>query len=471
MKAHHLIAHFLILLTLISCVEKGHEKLKLRHLEKEFPLNSKESIQRIEKKYFRSQLSILQNITTSDETIITLLQNKGLNLRYLVFSSQGDSKELSPDKIQDVHPEFNIIHLLLQKLIPDVDYFLVVLDSENYIVDTRRFSVFSETKKSLRVAIASCARVGWMGGDYGPLSIWNELEFTAPDALFFLGDWVYPDNLFQALFYLKPSLAEIKNRYVESWLSLQIFRQSKLIPTFSILDDHDYGFQGANRRNNLDRQHLMFEYFRSFFPIFETNTSAFTKGPGGSFWIQFFKFNLFMLDNKYYRTASGPDGIEGLIWGPEQLQWVAEILEKNPQPSFIGSGTLMTFPIFNQDAAQYESPEEFKELLRSLKASSEKLILLSGDVHYSDVKKLPFEMLHRESYEITSSRIHSINPMIIPPFISGYVGPEKGQLIHSSDKNFVTLDIPEDGVFKDIKVEIHNKNSKVFLTTQIFQSR
>lgn len=457
------------ILCLCSCQKVSTDQFQLRIWQKEFPLQTSEQILNLEKKYFRSQLSILQNVTTSSETILTVLKNKTLNLEYQVYSLQGDFLDVNPNESTEVHPEYKIDQLLIQNLKSEQIYFLVILDSNHDIVDIRKFSTLPESKKSLRLAVASCARVGWMGGDYGPISVWDELKKESPDALIFLGDWVYPDNLFQALFFLKPSLEQIKDRYIESWLSLNFFRQSELTPTFSILDDHDYGFQGANRRNNFDRQNEMFKYYRAFFPVFKDDTLSFKLGPGASFWIKLFKLNLFMLDNKYFRTASGPEGVEGLIWGPEQLKWLEDTLIQSPLPSLIGSGSLMTFPIFNQDAAQYESPEEFSNLLRVLNKSSQSVILLSGDVHYSDVKKLPFEYLNRESYEITSSRVHSIHPSIIPPYITGFVGPKKGQLIHSSNKNFVMLDIPQDSTFRNTTVEIHNKNSREILKAQIFK--
>jgi phosphodiesterase/alkaline phosphatase D-like protein len=91
---------------------------------------------------------------------------------------------------------------------------------------------------------------------------------------------------------------------------------------------------------------------------------------------------------------------------------MGNILEKDESPALIASGTLFTFPEYNQDAAMYEAPEEFQRFVAQAKRNKGDFVLMSGDVHYSAVHKLSSEVFGHESYEIVASRIHSISPSV-----------------------------------------------------------
>lgn len=417
---------------------------------------------------FTGQVAVLQNFTLSDRTILTVLQPHRKALALQVVSATGVLSSANvQSKVTAINSDFDIVELNISGLASDQVYGLEVRDDTGALLDTREFQSLNSEKKEPVIAIASCARVGWMGKDFGPRSIWDELQDQQPDVLLFLGDMVYPDTTWQALLHRKPTDREIEFKYIEAWQEVRLYHQFRLLPVFAVMDDHDYGFQGANSKNNGDRQDEMLRFFRTFYPIPSGPIAeTFERGVGAAFRVNLFGFDVFLLDNKYARIASNETGDTGPIWGKLQLEWLGQHLSRSQHESLIGSGTLFSFPRANQDAAEYESPREFENLKLQLQKSQKHFVLMSGDVHYSAVQKMPAEKYGFSSFEIIASRIHSVSPLIIPPFISGYVGPEQGQSIHTAEKNFTILR-PKERALGGAVVEIHIKNEPESLSTRL----
>lgn len=420
---------------------------------------------------FTGKISAVQNFTTDGFTIITVLKERQEDLRrYEVFTEEGQNISTQITLVSNgVSHTHMIDRLEISSLSPRKNYFLKIWDGNKNLLDVRQFQTLDLQKKNPVIAVASCSRVGWLGHDFGPSSIWDQLLEKKPDVLLFLGDLVYPDTSLQAIFAVAPTVTQIQDRYVETWQQLRVYHQYNMYPIFSVMDDHDYGFQGANSINNKKNQVEILKLFRTFYPVPEKEDGpTYSLGPAAAFKISAFGFKIIFLDNKYSRTASGPLGIPGLIWGSEQLQWLTKVLSEDESPALIGSGTLFTFPVRQMDAAQYETPEEFNNFLNAVRAGKSKVILMSGDVHYSDVKELPTSMLGYPTYEITASRIHSISPLIIQPYFTGYVGPEKSQPIHTYEKNFVLLKPQAYGDLRNMQVEIYEKDNSKPLKAELF---
>ncbi len=420
-------------------------------------------------KSFSGTVSVLQNFTTDKLTILTVVRSGQQALKYEIYDGNNVVLENSfVLKTSNINDKYQVDQLDISLQSNLQDYFLKVFEADK-LIDVRQFRLLNLNESEPRIAVTSCARVGWLGHDFGPVSIWDELLLQKPDVLLFLGDMVYPDTAFQALLSIKPTDAEIQHRFVEAWQEIRLYHQYHLTPVFTAMDDHDYGFQGANARNNSENSSQRVNFFRMFYPMpTEKIDGFFEPGPGAAFYMKLYGFKIFMLDNKINRIAQSTEGVDGPIWGEQQLTWMGNILEKDESPALIASGTLFTFPEYNQDAAMYEAPEEFQRFVAQAKRNKGDFVLMSGDVHYSAVHKLSSEVFGHESYEIVASRIHSISPSIIPPFINGYVGKEKGQLAHTSEKNFVLIRT-HNGNLKSSQVDIYEKDRQEPYKSIIFK--
>jgi alkaline phosphatase D len=420
-------------------------------------------------KSFSGDVSVIQNLTTDTLTLLTVLRPNRITHAYRVWNDEKrDLASTIKVTSTEINADYSIDKLEISELAPLQNYYLEVSDGSGRVLDSRQFQSLDLKKTDPAIAVGSCARVGWLGHDFGPRSIWDELQAQSPDVLLFLGDMVYPDTSVQAVLNIKPDLDQIMSKYVEAWHNNRLYHQYNLYPVFAVMDDHDYGFQGANANNNAEMKDTMVKQFRTFYPVPSQAIAPFYEpGPGASFAIEAFGFKLVLLDNKYYRTAAGPLGIDGVIWGPEQLAWLTKILSKDESPALIGSGTLFTFPVKQMDAAQYETPTEFQNFLTAVKKGTSKAVLLSGDVHFSDVVQMPEEFLGYPSYEITASRVHSVSPYMIPPYISGYLRGNKHQLIHTTEKNFVILKPQSPGKLENMEVRIHIKDEPEPLVTTL----
>lgn len=149
-------------------------------------------------KLFTGNVAVLQNATFSSETFLTVLRRNVQLRTYQVLSE--DLKPVPFElKSSTINKIYSIDRLDVSGLQPGTDYYLKILEA-NAVVDVRQFRSLDVNKKDPHWAVASCARVGWLGHDFGPVSIWDQLLVQQPDALLFLGDMIYPDSAFQALF-------------------------------------------------------------------------------------------------------------------------------------------------------------------------------------------------------------------------------------------------------------------------------
>jgi len=273
-----------------------------------------------------------------------------------------------------------------------------------------------------RIAFGSCAL------QWEPQPIWNAVREALPDMFIFLGDNIYGDwhgeepfvptaESLEADYKMlldKPEFAAIRDRvhFMATW------------------DNHDYGLHNGGAEFEL--KEMAREVFLDFFGEPEDSPrrkrdgiyDAKIMGPEGK------RVQVIMLDNRWNRgpliadTRSDEEraalGIVGsmghtpntdctvTMLGESQWQWLEEQLKQPAEVRLICSGT----QIINDSKGMQEwgnFPHERKRLFNLVTQSQANgVLLLSGNVHYSEVSKTdegPYSI-----YDFTSSGMTHNSP-------------------------------------------------------------
>jgi hypothetical protein len=261
--------------------------------------------------------------------------------------------------------------------------------------------MLSTQKEELSIAVLSCTS----DLAHNP-KIWKSLLSKTPDLLLMIGDNVYAD-LYKS--YLPQTQNHFWHRYVNTWRTLYLFQSPKLIPVLALWDDHDFGVNNGDSRNK-DKDFTLFLY-ESFFAQTYPN-SKLKKGPGASFSFRLGSTNLVFADGRYFRSVPLEKG--GSFFSPTEVNWVMSELSRDPKVvNWIISGNQWFGSKFQEENFEHLFPEQFRHFLGLLNTQNVRYLLVSGDTHFSEVKKIGFE--GRSLYEVTSSGMHSWPPGLLFP--------------------------------------------------------
>ena len=233
----------------------------------------------------------------------------------------------------------------------------------------------------------------------------------------------------------------------------------KAMPHYAIWDDHDYGW------NDADKSYPLKQTSRKVFIDFWTNPSYGENGEGIYSKITKNDLDIFLLDDRWFRSAdANADSIHGepnpdkLMWGKKQMEWLKNSLlvsNKNAQISFrlIVTGSQVLNPVSTYDCAAHY-PAELDELKKFIKDNKiEGILFFTGDRHHSEVIEVKQEGMY-PLYDVTSS-----------PLTSGsgkFGGPEK-------DNKYRVMGV--DGVQNFSKVNISGARNNRVLTLEFIGAK
>ncbi len=301
----------------------------------------------------------------------------------------------------------------------------------------RRFLVSSLLSLiSTRLGFASSGRADWQPEPEGAISriafgscamqweqqpIWKAIAGVSPDLFLFLGDNIYGDWHGEAPFVpTVESLIEDYRKLADKPEFAAVREQVHIMATW---DNHDYGLHNGGAEFEL--KEITRKVFLDFFaePADSPRRSrdgiydAKIFGPEGK------RVQVILLDNRWNRGPLTPDtrsneeraalGLSGSmghtpngdpavpLLGESQWQWLEEQLKQPAEVRLICSGT----QIVNDAKGMQEwgnFPHERKRLFDLIgKTGAKGVVVLSGNVHYSEVSKTD-EGLY-PLYDFTSS--------------------------------------------------------------------
>lgn len=346
---------------------------------------------------------ILQGPTNGTETTLVVQRPSSEKLIYAYRKvGQTNLKDWLYAYAQTRTREFSDIsldHLRITNLKTKQAYEILVFDEEGMLKDQRRFSALDTSKKNPRIGIVSCMNDALK--DVAD-QIWPEFTGHNPDMILLLGDNVYADKNTSHFGPANPEILWV--RYTQTRNKLPVFYIKTLIPTLATWDDHDFGRNGGDR--TYEHREASRQVFFDFFPQ-EYKIKDYDQGFGVANSLKMFGAEWILMDNRFERSPNGANVSDETQWGQDNEKWLYKKLKSNPIPAFIAEGDQYFGGYHPFDSYERNHPESFKTFIKNIKTLKQPVVFLSGDRHLTEVIKVPAQTLGYQTYELTSSAIHS----------------------------------------------------------------
>ncbi len=397
--------------------------------------------------YLFGRLAIVQGPTSDQETLINVLSPRLRNYKYVVKDESG--KEASVELYETVttpvvHYKIDKVHV--KGLNPNSTYTLQVMNEfrgRTSTTDQRTFKTLDISKNSVRFAALSCMADDWKF-EKAIDPMWARLKKENPDMVILNGDIVYVDS-FDYVERKKATEADLWLRYIDTLTRLPYYHWLELKPTLATWDDHDFGTNDGDR--DFPAKKAAEKLFRGMFGgraiagVWEPGPSTVTSVYTG------FGQRLYLMDDRTFRQPNKEQKKKEIYghWGEKQHKWLMDSLKKSNTPAWIFNGN----QVFNGKALDFKETFEgnhsahFVKFIDDLKTVSAPVVFSSGDIHFSEVMRVPADRIGYETFEITSSSMHSYrgegweNPMRIP----GASTTEYNFLVMTSTASKNALDI------------------------------
>lgn len=303
-------------------------------------------------------------------------------------------------------------------LAPGQDYTLYLVNEDGAYFDRRIFRALDPSAVGGRFAAISCMNDAYRRET---VTMWEALAREQCDFVIFHGDSCYADQR-----QIEDGPTGIARRYSETRMALAWFRFERLTPTIAVWDDHDFGINNGDR--TFEHAGFTRELFRAFFGA--TENRAWQKGLGVSSRFEAYGQRFYLLDDRSFRDP--PDVPHGQHWGTDQLAWLFGDIRNGRTPSWVINGTQYFGDNLLREAVESDQPEDLARLTAGLAEIAAPVAMISGDVHFSEIRRVDPHWLGYETFEFTSSSMHSFpNPGLIH---TGNIAAERGH-------NFMVFDV------------------------------
>ena len=368
-------------------------------------------------------LTIIQGPTSSTETLINVYSPRLKNYSYEVTGNGGQVGVIEPYEVVTGPALFKIVKLRISGLALNQTYTLKVIDSSHnktHLVDERRFQTLDVNRTDVRFALLSCCSDDSIfEAVIDP--IWDRLRRENPDFILMNGDAVYVD----AYEYVNKEVAtelDLWQRYIDTFRRISMYHWRDLKPIFANWDDHDFGSNDGDRTFGMRTQ--VTKLFKATFSGPEL-PGVWTPGAfGESSEITAFGQTFFLMDDRTYRQPNKKQKTHELYghWGKDQYNWFISRVREVKGPVWIVNGNqyFSSKPPGEKESFQENHPANFAKLIEDLRGVNAKVIFASGDVHFSEITRVPKEQIGYETFELTSSAMHSTvdkvweNPLRLP---------------------------------------------------------
>ncbi|WP_199611109.1 alkaline phosphatase D family protein [Flocculibacter collagenilyticus] len=255
-----------------------------------------------------------------------------------------------------------------------------------------QITVNAKETQTFTIAFGSCAKQS------NEQVIWQAIAKDTPDLMLMLGDNVYHDTH-------DPKIIKATYEQLGSNSNFKAFQQR--FPIYATWDDHDYGEPdgGKHFKGKQASKKALLDFFN-----IPKNSELYEPSRGIQDVIYLGENNelqIIMLDTRWYRDtielSDEPENIrqqkklgpfsptvdtKKTMLGKEQWQWLEEQLTRPAKIRIIVS-SIQVIPEFTGWEAWANYPHERTKLLNLLaEKPSEKILLLSGDVHRGEFSKL-----------------------------------------------------------------------------------
>ena len=418
------------------------------------------------------QLAIVQTTTNETDTYINVL--KGREAKYTYHVELAGQKIGALRKYQSVasglshHWQIDKLHI--SRLKPQITYDLVIFDEKYQVeIERRHFSTLNLDKKNVQFAVASCMSDSHRF-QHIRLPIWQQMQELKPDLILLVGDNVYVDDS-DYVDRTRLNAFDIWQRYIDSLRRTPLYQFKRLTPVLAIWDDHDYGVNNADKffKNKIAARKV----FEGFFTGQDLPGSY--KRGAQQIYAQMTGFGqrFILLDNRTYREKTPNNTLYGFL-GKAQHQWLLSELEKESLPTWLIAGGQFFAPAFQlkngkqvNESFMIDYPQHHKKLIEDLKSVSSPIAFLSGDVHFSEIMRLEKEILGYETYELTSSPLHSYLFRANKEQDEFFANPRRVEAVKEYNFLFIDSFLDEQNLWKIHVNSYGPKQKEPFFTQQL----
>lgn len=360
-----------------------------------FPIDGRNPNPYNPKNNYRGLMAVMQGLTTLHTSQFVVLIESKKTYGYQVFDDKNQSYPVQVTLRETrSYSDWGIEKVFVSGLNPKGNYRLRIIDgASGQIIDARSFKSLDTNLKSPKIMIASCMKDN---NEEKREVMWDNVAESKPDIVFLIGDTCYADNGNDG------SDEGYWRRYTETRSLLSHFRQKDLIPTLAVWDDHDFG--GNNYDGTFAKKEMTKQLFNTFWGNIPQEGTL-IKGPGVAQIFKAFGQRFFMMDSRYYRS---PREVSNPVhWGPIQEEFLFENLSQSKSPAWLMNGSQFFGGYLKKDAFEYWQIKNLQSVCARLAKQEAPVVFASGDVHFSEYMKIEPQILGYQTFEITSSSIHS----------------------------------------------------------------
>ena len=265
---------------------------------------------------------------------------------------------------------------------------------------TETYKPSPKTGNSFTIAFGSCNK--HTIDNY----LWDDIRKANPNIWIWGGDNIYADT---------DDVNTIRNMYASQNNISQYRRMREKVAVIGIWDDHDYGLNDGGREWHIKDESQ--QALLDFLAVPDEDPRRTQKGIYTSYEYQLEqgKVKIILLDTRYFRTALSPDdsgnkryvpnqwGV-GTILGGAQWDWLEEEL-RNSDADF---NILVSSIQFLSGEHGFETWANFPHEVEKLKelivdSEAQRVIILSGDRHISELSRTELSGLSYPLLDFTSS--------------------------------------------------------------------
>lgn len=342
--------------------------------------------------------SILQGSTGSSTTHFTVVADIDEQLSFAARDSAG--RQLTPSTVERATQpgsRWVVYRMRFDDLVPHEAYHLQVFDDLQSLVDERGFQTLDTKATHGQVAFGSCM----VRQLHNPF-MWDAIAAQNPDLILLLGDEVYLDRDYLLVASDPTSILQVWESFAASRNTLKVYFWPELKPIVTIWDDHDSG------TNDDDGKFPLIHEVREVFDTYFANEEVpgfLQHGPALAKQFELYGKNWILLDGRTYRDLD----MSSPLFGKAQEQWLLDQIK--PGQNIIMSGSQFYGKFIQKDSMEFNWPDYATQFTARLKAVGNErnasYIFGSGDIHFSEVERLEPGLFGYETFEITSSSIHS----------------------------------------------------------------
>lgn len=365
------------------------------------------------------RVPMLQGFTDESEALLVVLGNPGWSFKAL----SGNHVQIHVIKTQNISNTNYVLYRLQISGLSTISYSPIgIYDANNVLLDTRSLKGVDLEMRSPRIAVASCSNYRKL--DFQE-AMYNQVQRQSPDMIYFIGDIVYSNSRVSSVVGTPEDPSTALERYVITWNTVNMYQLEPLIPTVAVWDDHDFG----TNNGGADHPHkvVMKEMFRSFYPLPAQHHRVLT-GPGVSFRLRAFGIDSYFMDGRSFFEK------KRTMWGDSQQTWFTQDFNSSANPAWIMNGIQFFKYFFTVESLEKSAEPSLRLLQQILRAKKKPVVLVSGDVHCSQIQEIPSSVFGFKTYEITSSGIHSSSAGK-----TMYRKDDQNQLFYYGDENFLII--------------------------------